>query len=57
MPTRISAGVVDHPCKVDVLLDHGVSLLFVLHLAFLTCYATFQAKNSVKNAPASTALS
>ena len=39
--------------KVGVLLDRGVSLRFVLLLA---PWATFQAKNSVKSAPASSGL-
>ena len=42
--------------KVGLSLNHGVSLLFVLHLAFQKCWATFQAKNSIRNAPASIAL-
>ena len=42
--------------KVGVSLDHGVSLHFVSLLALLTCWATFQAKNNVRSAPASTAL-
>ena len=37
--------------KVGVLLDHGALLRFVS-----TCWAMLQAKNNVKNAPASSAL-
>ena len=40
----------------DVLLDHGVSLHFVSHLTLQTCWATLQAKNNVRSAPASSAL-
>ena len=36
--------------KIGVSLNHGVSLHFISHLALLTCWATFQAKNNVKNA-------
>jgi len=42
--------------KMGVPLNHGVSLRFVLLLAFRTCWATFQAKNNVRNTPASSAL-
>jgi len=42
--------------KVGVLLDHGVSLRFVLLLVFQTCWATVQAKNTVRSTPASSAL-
>jgi len=42
--------------KVGVLLDHGVSLCFVSLLALQTCWVTFQAKNNVRNIPASSAL-
>jgi len=40
--------------KVCVLLDHGALLCFV---SLLTLEAKFQAKNNVRSAPASTALS
>ena len=42
--------------KVGVSLDHGVSLCFVSLLALQTLSATFQAKNNIRNAPASTVL-
>ena len=38
--------------KVDVLLNHDVSLHFVSLLPLRTRWATFQAKNNVKIAPA-----
>ena len=41
--------------KVGVSLDHGVLLSFVSLLALQTRWATFQAKNNVKSAPASSA--
>ena len=39
-----------------VSLGYDVSLRFVLLLALQTCWATFQAKNNVRSAPASSAL-
>jgi len=42
--------------KVGVSLNHGVLLRFVLLLPFRTCWETFQAKNNVRSAPASSAL-
>ena len=36
--------------------NHGVSLCFVSLLAFRICWATFQANNNVRSAPASSAL-
>jgi len=42
--------------KVNVLLDHGVSLQFISLLALQICWATFQAKNNVRSPPASSAL-
>ena len=42
--------------KVGVSLNHGVTLCFILLLAFRPCWATFQAKNNVRSAPASSAL-
>ena len=42
--------------KVGVSLYHGVSLCFVSLLALRTCWATFQAKNNVRSATASSAL-
>jgi len=41
---------------VGVLLNHGASLCFVSLVAFQTCLATFQAKNNVRSAPASSTL-
>jgi len=41
---------------VSVLSDHDVSLCFILLLTFQTCWATFQAENNVRSAPASCAL-
>jgi len=38
--------------KVDVSLNHGASLSFILLLAFRACWATFQAKNNIRSAPA-----
>ena len=42
--------------KVGMLLDHGVSLCFALLLEVWTCWAMFQAKNNVRSASASPAL-
>ena len=42
--------------KVSMSLDHGISLRFVLLPAVLTCWVTFQAKNNIRRAPASSAL-
>ena len=42
--------------KVGVSLDHGVLLCFVSLLAVRTCKATSQAKNKIRNAPASSLL-
>jgi len=42
--------------KVGVSLNHGVLLSFISLLALQTCWATFQAKNNVKSAPASSVL-
>ena len=42
--------------KVGVSLDHVVSLCFISLLALRICWATFQAKHSVRSAPASSAL-
>ena len=42
--------------KSSVSLNHSVSIFFVLHLALLTCWATFQAKDNVRSAPVSSAL-
>jgi len=42
--------------KVGVSLDRGVLLCFISFLALQTLWETFQAKNNVKSAPASTAL-
>jgi len=42
--------------KVGVSLDHGVSLCFVSLLALHMRWAIFQAKNTIKNSPASSAL-
>jgi len=42
--------------KVGMFLDHEVSLPFILLLALQTCWATYQAKNNVWSAPASSAL-
>ena len=39
-----------------VLLDHGVSLCFVSFLALRTLQVTFHVENSIRSAPASTAL-
>ena len=41
--------------KVGVSLDHDVSLYFVSLLAFWACWATFKAKNNIRNTPASSA--
>ena len=38
---------------VGVLLDHGVSLCFVLLLALQTHWVTFQAKDNARSTPAS----
>ena len=42
--------------KVCVTLDHDVSLHFVSLLAIRTRWATFQAENNIRSAPASSAL-
>ena len=42
--------------KVDVSLSHGVLLCFVSLQALQTCWATFQMKNNVRSALASSAL-
>ena len=42
--------------KVSVLLDHGVSLCFVLLLALRICWTTFQVKNNKRSGPASSEL-
>jgi len=42
--------------KVGVSLTHGVSLRLILLLAFQTSWATFQVKNNIRSAPASSAL-
>ena len=42
--------------KVGVSFDHDVSLCFVSLLALQTCWAMFQAKNNIRSAPASSAL-
>ena len=41
--------------KVGVSFNYGVSLRFISLLALQTCWATFQAKNNVRSAPASSA--
>jgi len=42
--------------KVGVSLDHGISLCFILLLALRAGWEAFQAKNNVRSAPASSAL-
>ena len=52
----VKAGTSFIDLKVGVSLDHGVSLRSISLLALQTCSATLQAKNNVRRAPASTAL-
>ena len=42
--------------NVGVSLNHGASLHFILRIVLRTCWTTFQAKNNVRSAPASSAL-
>ena len=42
--------------KVGVLLDYDLLLCFISLLALQTCWATFQAQNNIRSAPASSAL-
>ena len=55
MFNRLSVNLI-YWFKVVVSLDHDASPCFVSFLALLTCWATLQAENNIRSAPASSAL-